>query len=442
MMRLILLITAMLFLGVIYAQDKSETSNKEQTKTGFNLGFLPVVSYNTDIGFQYGALANIYHYGDGSTYPKYKHSLYLEWSRTTKGSGINQIIYDSDFLIPKTRVTLEASLLTEQALEFFGFNGYQAPYHSEYEDDSPGNLSYISRMYYKYARKQLKLKAEFQKMIWSDKFKVLFGYSYLNTKISPVDIDKMNKGKDQEDMLPNTAGLLEKYIDWGIIKKSQQNGGSNHMFRAGLVFDTRDQEANAMKGVWSEALLIASPAFRTEQSTFVKLALIHRQYFTLKKEILNLAYRVSYQPKISGEIPFYMLPFFNNSRINRDGLGGAKTLRGILRNRIVGDDLLLGNVELRWKFLRTVVFNQNLYLALHTFVDAGMVTGDYEFDKNGIPQQELDEINQNKEALHGSYGGGLSVVLNHNFVMHVNYGLSMSPKDGRSGFYINLNYLF
>ena len=49
--------------------------NKETAKTGWNFGPLPAVSYSSDFGFQYGALCDIYYYGDGSTYPHYMHKL-------------------------------------------------------------------------------------------------------------------------------------------------------------------------------------------------------------------------------------------------------------------------------------------------------------------------------------------------------------------------------
>ena len=112
----------------LFAQDADSTSSKkeEKVKTGFNLGGVPVVAYDSDIGFKYGALLNLYWYGDGSRYPQYDHSLYVEWSRTTKGNGINQITYESDKLLPGIRSLFEASYLTEKALDFYGFNGYQA----------------------------------------------------------------------------------------------------------------------------------------------------------------------------------------------------------------------------------------------------------------------------------------------------------------------------
>jgi hypothetical protein len=74
-------------------------SQEELTKSGWNFGALPSVAFDTDMGFQYGALVNLYHYGDGSRYPAYDHSLYFEVSRFTNGSGINRFFYVSDRLI-------------------------------------------------------------------------------------------------------------------------------------------------------------------------------------------------------------------------------------------------------------------------------------------------------------------------------------------------------
>ena len=85
---------------MLAAQDIDSTANKkeEKIKSGFSFGAVPAVAYNTDIGFLYGAIVNLYWFGDGSRYPKFDHSVYLEWSRTTKGKGINQITYDTDKL--------------------------------------------------------------------------------------------------------------------------------------------------------------------------------------------------------------------------------------------------------------------------------------------------------------------------------------------------------
>jgi len=52
--------------GILWAQ----TDTTDRIKSGWNVGGLPVVSFDSDLGFQYGALVNLYHYGDGSRYPQ------------------------------------------------------------------------------------------------------------------------------------------------------------------------------------------------------------------------------------------------------------------------------------------------------------------------------------------------------------------------------------
>ena len=108
-------------------KDTTALKSKEKVKTGLNFGALPAVAFDSDIGFQYGLLANLFQYGDGSTYPDYRWSLYAEWSRTTKGSGINQLFFDSKYLLPhQIRITADVSFLTEQTLDFYGFKGYES----------------------------------------------------------------------------------------------------------------------------------------------------------------------------------------------------------------------------------------------------------------------------------------------------------------------------
>ena len=71
---------------------------EEQIKKGFGFGALPAISYDSDLGFQYGALVNLYLYGDGSHFPKYDHSIYMELSTYTKGTTIARFRYDSELL--------------------------------------------------------------------------------------------------------------------------------------------------------------------------------------------------------------------------------------------------------------------------------------------------------------------------------------------------------
>ncbi|NOR34828.1 MAG: hypothetical protein GQ579_09125, partial [Bacteroidales bacterium] len=238
----------------LIAQDADTTSSakEEKVKTGFSPFGVPVIGYNSDIGFMYGALVKLHWYGDGSRYPKYDHMVYVEWSRTTKGNGINQITYDTDKLIPGIRSFFEASYLTEKALDFYGFNGYQAVYDLDFEDtyDSEG---YANRLFYRHSRQLLRLKADFQGEIIGQKLRWLGGIAYYGSSIDSVDVDDLNEGKD-EDLLSQNS-LYGSYVDWGLIKEDQASGGRHTLLKAGLVYDTRDNEPNPFKGIWTEIQL-------------------------------------------------------------------------------------------------------------------------------------------------------------------------------------------
>ncbi len=433
----------LLIFNLSVAQTDTSAVKADKIKTGWNFGALPAIAYDTDIGFKYGALINLFYYGDGTNYPDYLHSLYFEWNRTTKGSGTWQFTYDSEYLIPGLRLSAEASYLTEQSLDFYGFNGYKSYYDPDLEDeDSP---EYISRMYYNMERKLARFKVDLQGKITGPQFRWLAGVEFNSAKTGTVDIEKLNKGKDDNELLPDVPLLFDQYVDWGLIGEDEADGGTTTLLKAGAVYDTRDIEANPMKGIWTDLQFLVAPGFLGNGDfAYTRMALTHRQYFTLAPQVLSFAYRLSYQTRLSGNMPFYMLPFVYNTApaLTRDGLGGAKTIRGILRNRVVGEGFVYGNLELRWKILRTLVFNQNVYIALSGFLDGGMVTDKYDFESpTNTDAKDYLDLGE-KESLHLGAGGGLHIVMNQNFVVAVDYGRALNPGDGVSGLYIGLNFLY
>jgi outer membrane protein assembly factor BamA len=110
--------------------------------------------------------------------------------------------------------------------------------------------------------------------------------------------------------------LYDKYVDWGIIGRDEKDGGNANFLKFGLVFDTRDNEANPMKGAWSEALVVVSPKFLFNDRSFAKLILIHRQYFTLIPDRLSFVYRLGYQGSIGNQAPFFFQPYMLSSFLN------------------------------------------------------------------------------------------------------------------------------
>ena len=415
----------LLFISLVYGQQK--------VKKGLGFGALPAVSYDSDLGFQYGALVNFYLYGDGSRFPKYDHSLYLELSTYTKGTTIARVRYDSERLIPKVRTTLDIAYVPDQMSDFYGFNGYQSVFDAA--------TSKMYRNFYKCEKNTFRIKADFQGYFGESKFGWVAGYAFYNFKMDTVNITKL-------DLSPVPGGdLFQKYKAWGLIDATEANGGSINYFKIGLKYDSRDQLACPMKGIFTEAVIQTAPKFLNETFPHTKLAIIHRQYFTLAKD-LSFAYRLDYQMTLGNDkVPYYAQSELITSYLiaaTNQGLGGKSSVRGILRNRIIGDNVGFGNFEFRYKFLRFELFKQNFYLGTNVFFDSGIILKPIDMDLSAVSASDKAKYFNDYAPgkFHSAAGIGLKVGWNENFVISADFGKAFDKQDGNTGFYIGLNYLF
>lgn len=426
-LRIILVLTILLA-AVVQAEDF--------VKTGISVGPLPSVAYNSDTGFQYGALANIFFYGDGAIYPDYYHNLYVEWNQTTKGAGLAQVTYDSKYLIPGVRITADLSNVIKQAWGFYGFNGAESMYNPSWLDKE--STDYKNTLYYAMKRNQLRFTVNLQGNITDNRFRWLGGLGVMNFNVGSASTTRA-----WDTSFVDQSTLYDDFVDWGAIPADEADGGFVTFLKGGVVYDTRDNEACPMTGLWEELVMTYAPGFIGDGGGWLQLAAIHRQYFTLVKDKLSLTYRLGYQGIIAGNQPFYLQGNMPDSRNNRDGLGGSKNVRGIMGSRLVGDGYLYGNLEARWKIVRFNWIGQSWYFGINPFLDAGMVVQPYAYDKTGIPAGVYgDYISGNAETLHLGYGLGIKLAMNENMILSVDYGFAASANDGSTGLYIGLGYLY
>ena len=412
-----------LFILIIALSTQSQ--NKEKIKTGWNFGPLPAVSYNSDLGFQYGALCDVFYFGDGGTYPTYLHKFNMELSHYTKGETIAHIFYDSKYLIPSLRVTAALSYLESAMSPFYGFNGYASPLNMDLTKNSS---------YYYMDRTMLRGIADVQGNI-IDKLTWMAGLTFWNVTTGDV---KLEKYKDEQS-------LYEKYVETGLIKKNEISG--THLeFKGGLVYDTRDMEAAPTKGYCAEVVASLSPALFSDTENYSRIMASWRQFIPILKDNLVLGYRINYQQTF-GNTPFYLqqtiTPLYLR-QIKNEGLGGKNSVRGILQNRILADGYAWANIEARIKLARFSFINQNWYVAINPFVDMGIITKDRKFEEQKSKGEEFPELysGEKYDDIHASAGMGLKLVMNHNFIISVEYGKPFDKRDGKGSLNIGTNYIF
>jgi outer membrane protein assembly factor BamA len=432
----------------IFAQGTD--SKTQRAQPGWSIAALPNLSFDSDVGFRYGVLANVFYSGSRTSNKENFHSLSFEWSRTVKGSGINRLYFDSNYIIPSIDFDIDISYLTDLEMQFFGFNGYEAVYNAKWEDRSSSD--YVSEVFYRHDRKVFRIISNFQGRLFNsnDHIRWTAGLVYNNIEVGSVDLNRINEKKSEEEQLPEAEGLYDKYVKWGVIKNYHARGDKITYLKGGLIYDTRDQKKFPTKGIFTDAILAYAPSLPGDgQLDYARATFFFRHYLSLDSRNLVFAYRVGYQGTLFGEVPFFMQPQIVNSKMESasfQGLGGSKTLRGVMRNRVVGDGIFIGNAELRWIFLRTMAFNQEIYLGGNLFSDFGKVVDKIEFtiDESEVgPEDILDDyFETNSERFHITAGAGLKIGIKERLIVSCDYGVTMDDRDGNSGLYITLNWLY
>ena len=459
---------ALLLAAGSFAQDKPKKAKKEKTynekgeiiKKGWNFGPLPVVGYDADLGFQYGVTCDIFNFGDGSRYPRYNYKFNVEASRYTKGSGVFRFYSDMPYVVKDTKLFFDVTYFYANKYEFFGFNGYEAstfdPVVYQAHLINPDTLDKkIKSGYHFIDRNQLRVVGSMQRSFFGvPNLNWTAGLAYYYTTISPIDTVKMTNYVNQP------ATLYENYVNAGIIKKEEAQGGHTGQLRLGMIYDSRDHNSDPTRGIYAEGTLVG--AFNIDNDTQypkedrtnynLSFTFLWRHYIPLYKDKLTFAYRIGAQNRIAGHTPWYMINNLNTmffQKMYTEGLGGSVTMRGVNRNGVIGEGFAFANLEMRWRIVGFQFINQNWLVALNPFFDAGLVTQKFREEEmilaggQGIPDSAFDCYSGEKESIHMAAGCGLKLIMNRNLVVSVDLGRALDNRDGEKlKPFVGFNYIF
>ena len=427
-MKKIALLTVAILFSVPFMAQKDEI-----IKTGWNIGVLPVIGFDSDLGFQYGVCSDIFNYGDGSNYPQYNYKINVEASTYTKGSSILRTYGDFKTLIPDGKLFFDVTYFNAPKFGFYGYNGYATRYDPELI--FPTSLYGEKTGYNFMSRNQFRALASVRKTIVGN-LSAAAGFAFYHISTGRLSL------KEYEGQ----STLYDAYISSGLIHPDEKDGGNVTQLRAGLVYDSRNHDSDPTKGENIELSLVYAPDLIDGKGySNLGMHLSICQYLPVFTERLTFAYRALVQTKLWGDIPYYFTNNINSMffrKMYTEGLGGNASVRGLNRNGVLSDGFFMLNTELRWRIYDFKFINQNWQIATNPFFDMGEILQPYRLDE----QKEQNNpflYGGNESKPHFSAGLGIKLVMNHNMIISFEGGKPFDKNDGtRLWTNIGFNYLF
>jgi outer membrane protein assembly factor BamA len=368
--------------------------------TGLEVGGVPALNFNSDEGFGYGVIAELYQYGDGTQAP-WVWTLQPKIFLTTGGRRDFTLFFDAPHVLPGGwRIGIYLASEQQIATPYYGVGN--ATLYDAARDAEDGPDPY----YYRFGRTRRGISTDLQHPIFDPRLRALIGLGISRVSVVPV---------------PKNEGNTLFGDEWG----REERAGWFNYGRVGLVWDTRDRETDPRRGAWTELLVQRVDHTLGADADYTRWTFADRRYLSLTRNLV-FAHRVLLQ-NVSAGAPVYELFAVQTSFKQQEGLGGANTLRGIPKDRYVGRGLLVWNAELRWRAADFRMLDRPFHVTLSAFLDQGRVW------KDGI------RIHSLLADLHRGVGGGIRLGMGEDFVVAADAGTS---SEASLPIYIGLGYLF
>jgi outer membrane protein assembly factor BamA len=385
-----------------FAQQPTQpTPPTETVETGWEWFGLPTLNFNSDEGFGYGALLQLYNYGNGTAKP-YRFMIRPLVLFTTKGRRDFTIELDAPGLLGDGwRLDAFAGLEKHLATPYYGIGN-----ETEFDEtlkEPPNDY------YYTYGRTQWRFATNVQRRL-TKSARFLVGVGFTDVETDPVPFDS------------GTTLFADDF-------NRTTNGPSGTLLtgRVGVTLDTRDREIGPRGGHWIDLLAQEIVEARGPMNYYSRFTLTARKYWSINDRLV-FAQRIAGQATTHGTdgVPIFDYSTFQAAVGQSEALGGSSSVRGIPRNRFIGRSVVFSNSELRWRFKDLKIMNKSAYMVASAFVDAGRVWD------TGMKVGELFS------DLHAGYGGGWRLGLGPSFLIAFDVGKSSESTQ----IYIGLGYPF
>jgi outer membrane protein assembly factor BamA len=417
-----------------------ELSNKPEG--GYATG-LPLVNYDSNTGWGFGARGYFYFDGERSdprfAYTPYLYRVFLQAFATTGGYQFHWLDLDARNVFGSA-FTLRGALIFQRNIDqhYFGvgsrsmqrlsFSGAERSYrrHDEYQAALDGvDADGVTRSRYdSYLLTQPMALLSVERPLLRGLLRPMLGVALSYNDIEDYTGDRIDVEVDGREVRATQASSrLSEDCAAGLIAGC--DGGWNNFLRLGVAFDTRDFEPDPNRGVLLDAALDLGSGVLGSGYDWARLLLAARSYLSLlpNHTDLVLATRATFVLQ-SRDTPFFGMNWLPYMEDPRQGLGGLRTLRGYKQDRFVGPVMTLFNAELRWTFARGPLLGQRFAWMVVPFVDLGRV------------DDRVADV-----ALRGMKADlGLSLRAAWNLATIITVEYARSDED--AGIYVNFNHIF
>jgi outer membrane protein assembly factor BamA len=413
----------------IAKEKKLSDDDLQEKKEGVYLTGEPDLSSDPLTGFGFGGEAQFFIDGKRSdpffAYTPYRAEIDLSLFYTTKNEKELELVWDVPYIFnSKWRLRGRCDFEIDPDYVFFGVtekslkslsyypnnDSSKAPVKNATLDDYENNQVGSVANYNTFQQQEGSVDISMEHSWFQGKLRTLVGYEFAAYNSStPL----------------NSNSLLQEQAREGLIT----GFGASHtsLVQLGVIYDTRDLEADPSSGVVAEITNEFSSTALGSEFNYNRI-LIHYNYYhrlftgVFKKLIFAGRAGIGYT---SGNAPFYEYLDQWTSSGDIDGLGGPQTLRGYDQNRFAAPVMAFANIELRFHFWQADILKQHLDFYAIPFFDAGGVW------------DNLGRIT-NLQNLRCSEGPGAQIAWNEDTILRFDFGIS--PEGYQ--FYFGIGQIF
>ena len=422
MKKLFTIFSFLLVLLVFYDFSASKEMDPEKcaekTEGWFWQG-LPLVNFNSDDGFGYGVrVLRVY---DGAKNDEYYCSspyffrLTGQFFQTTNWRMYHFIEADMPYFMG-TKWRFKTSFIWDESLNanYFGTGPKSSNKLRDYSGKSYDTFENYNNHFlkepcenYKYNKYHIRSPKWFLSTYLdiTSIFRLFIGAEFKYTRLMPW-------GGEQFDLNGHSYTANQTLIE---AENLQNQDGWVNSVKAGIAFDTRDHEVDPRRGIFIDYTVRCATFLLGSGFDFIRNTLGARFYVTPVKD-LTFALRIAYTTTTS-DTPFHEKGNFDFMYETQSALGNNRTLRGYPANRFIGNTMTNGNMEIRYEFAQTKTAGQLFEFKVLAFIDTGSV-----FDNPDDPFRIWNYY-------HTGAGGGLAIVWNQSFLLHIYYGRALNGED-------------